>query len=175
MNRKMPRIRLVLALFVIATVAFGCSAAGTAPAPTTAASEKSSPEPAAGAPSDADGAIAEIDRAEGELQRALGLPAFAEPAKPGAQAPGEAMAQAQPPPAAPAATRAADSASPKAEQESSQDACTTACRALAGMSRATGHLCDLSGEGDARCENARQRVRSATERVRSHCPACAAD
>jgi hypothetical protein len=52
------------------------------------------------------------------------------------------------------------------------DACTTACSALSSMERAAKHLCDLTGDGDARCDNARSRVSGATERVMSSCPAC---
>jgi hypothetical protein len=51
--------------------------------------------------------------------------------------------------------------------------CDVACRALASMQRAAEHLCELSGEDDERCSGARTRVRSATERVREACPACA--
>src|SRR5262249_34648814 len=60
-------------------------------------------------------------------------------------------------------------------QEKEGDPCATACTALASMTRATTHLCGLTGDGDQRCEDARTRVRSATDRVRASCPACAAD
>jgi hypothetical protein len=53
------------------------------------------------------------------------------------------------------------------------DPCVTACSALSSMERATRHLCDLTGEGDARCDSARSRVSGATERVTASCPACA--
>jgi MYXO-CTERM domain-containing protein len=49
--------------------------------------------------------------------------------------------------------------------------CDTACRALDSMRRAADRLCVLE-PGD-RCTRAQQRVKDATERVRSTCPACA--
>ena len=52
------------------------------------------------------------------------------------------------------------------------DACTTACSALSSMERAARHLCNLTGDGDARCDNARSRVSGASERVMASCPAC---
>ena len=53
------------------------------------------------------------------------------------------------------------------------DPCATVCAALSSMERATKHLCDLTGDGDARCDSARARVSGATERVTASCPACA--
>lgn len=53
------------------------------------------------------------------------------------------------------------------------NACSTACKALASMRRSADHLCVLAGDGDARCTDARSRVQSATDRVRSSCPSCA--
>ncbi len=52
--------------------------------------------------------------------------------------------------------------------------CAAACRALASMERATGHLCALAGADDdhARCDEARTKVLSARERVRSTCGVC---
>ncbi|MEP7123313.1 MAG: hypothetical protein ABJE95_20475 [Byssovorax sp.] len=52
------------------------------------------------------------------------------------------------------------------------DACTTACSALGSMQRAAKHLCDLTGDGDERCDSAKSRVSGATERVTASCPAC---
>ncbi|APR84526.1 Hypothetical protein A7982_09875 [Minicystis rosea] len=52
--------------------------------------------------------------------------------------------------------------------------CATACRALASMLTAAEHLCKLAGESDGRCEDARGRVRGASARVKSACPACSA-
>jgi len=61
----------------------------------------------------------------------------------------------------------------EAEAPRQVDPCGSACAALASMSRATEHLCGLAGNGDARCEDARARVRTADGRVRAACPACA--
>jgi hypothetical protein len=54
-----------------------------------------------------------------------------------------------------------------------EDPCAVACRALASMRSSADHLCQLSGDGDGRCDDARARVRGATQRVKSVCPACA--
>ena len=52
--------------------------------------------------------------------------------------------------------------------------CGTACRALASMERATAHLCQLasSDEDRSRCVEAKTKVLSARERVRSTCGEC---
>ena len=52
------------------------------------------------------------------------------------------------------------------------DPCVTACSALSSMERAARHLCELTGDGDARCDSARSRVSGATGRVTASCPAC---
>lgn len=75
------------------------------------------------------------------------------------------------------ADRKADDKAAKEETLSggvAADPCATACRALASMTSSADHLCKLAGEGDGRCEDARGRVRGASARVRSACPACAA-
>jgi predicted RNA-binding Zn-ribbon protein involved in translation (DUF1610 family) len=41
------------------------------------------------------------------------------------------------------------------------------------MERAAEHLCVLAGAADGRCTSARERVKSASTRVRAACPACA--
>jgi hypothetical protein len=144
--------------------------------------------------SDMDGALAVLDRAERDLTAALG------PAAPSGAGPGgvaarrreeakkaDAPAAAEPPPpaaqSAPEPLAAADAARPATRGEGAvlggaaeerQDAapCERACRALGSMRRATDHLCGLAGDADARCESARERVRSAGERVQAACPAC---
>ena len=52
--------------------------------------------------------------------------------------------------------------------------CRAACRALGSMDRAAGHLCDLaSGVSDrARCEEAKTKLYSARDRVRTTCGTC---
>lgn len=57
-------------------------------------------------------------------------------------------------------------------QSLSSSPCETACRALASMNRAMTHICTLAGEDSDSCTNARERVRSATERVRQSCSEC---
>ncbi len=53
-------------------------------------------------------------------------------------------------------------------------ACSIACRALASMASSADRLCHLAGENDGRCDDARNRVRGATARVKTACPGCAA-
>jgi hypothetical protein len=55
-----------------------------------------------------------------------------------------------------------------AEALASQD-CRVACRALESLQRATKRLCDI---GPEHCEEARAKLRDATERVRTTCPEC---
>ena len=52
------------------------------------------------------------------------------------------------------------------------NACPNACAALSSMERAADHLCTLAGAADARCTDARERVKNATARVHAACPAC---
>jgi len=53
--------------------------------------------------------------------------------------------------------------------------CRNACRALGSMDRAAGRLCELSQGGDEsqRCDDAKRRVYSARDRVRTTCGTCA--
>jgi len=52
--------------------------------------------------------------------------------------------------------------------------CRNACRALGSMDRAAGRLCELSQGADEgnRCNDAKQRVYSARDRVRTNCGSC---
>ena len=52
--------------------------------------------------------------------------------------------------------------------------CRNACRALGSMDRAAGRLCELSQGADegTRCGDAKQRVYSARDRVRTSCGSC---
>jgi hypothetical protein len=52
--------------------------------------------------------------------------------------------------------------------------CRNACRALGSMDRAAGKVCELAqGDGEGhRCDNAKQRVYSARDRVKTTCGAC---
>jgi hypothetical protein len=58
--------------------------------------------------------------------------------------------------------------------ESSAGDCVTACRALGSMERATAHVCALASVPSDRqtCEDARSRVLSGRDRVRSSCGDC---
>jgi hypothetical protein len=51
--------------------------------------------------------------------------------------------------------------------------CDVACRSLASMERAVKIVCSLTqGEDQARCEEARKRLREARTRVRASCKTC---
>jgi hypothetical protein len=60
----------------------------------------------------------------------------------------------------------------EADSERRQQRCTRACKALASMERAADGLCELTGDGDDRCESARERLRAARELVRRTCSVC---
>ncbi|WP_437321411.1 hypothetical protein [Sorangium sp. So ce385] len=181
-------------LWISAVALSGCGGASPAHAP-------AAPEPAStvasaaprqeGSIETAEDALAALERAEGELDQALGVPAAHEEDRAAAQA---APAGAPPPAAAPSPPRAASAeaagSAPAPSTRSTTTAgghpakkaeaapmsaapCETACRALASMSRAAQHLCGLAGDADARCDAARTRVKSATDRVEARCPRCA--
>ncbi|WP_438011393.1 hypothetical protein WME89_23705 [Sorangium sp. So ce321] len=193
MNRHRAWSAAAAPLWIAAVALSGCGGAAVAHAPAApepaGATVMSAPEE--GSPRTAEDALAELERAEGELDRVLGAPAggsedrsVAQSAQPGDRSPAAPSPVAPPP--APAPPAAADSAprattaggerpSKKAEAEQVSAApCETACRALASMSRATQHLCGLAGDADQRCDAARTRVKSATDRVEAQCPRCAA-
>lgn len=140
---------------------------------------------------------AELDRAEAELDDALRSPAvprFATPPPPSAQASPAAPTPAE---ALPKLSREEDerrpslAPSPAAESNASSDRaaaagmrsgatsgaaapdrCALACRALASMARAAESLCELQGDDDGRCRDARARVEGASARVQRACPSC---
>ena len=162
----------------------GCGGGYREPSAPTADTPAAAPAPAPelelfAAPASPEEAQAQLDRAEAELSSLLGGPQqFASPPSSPASAaqPGTAP---PPPPAAPAESPIArKEAAPmggavgdRATQVSGNP-CVTACRALASMTRAAEHLCGLAGEDDGRCSGARSRVKNATDRVQSQCPAC---
>ncbi|MGK3993842.1 hypothetical protein [Sorangium sp. So ce1024] len=192
MNRHRAWSAAAAPLWIGAVALSGCSGGTAAQAPPPMA-----PEPAGvvftpsqeEAPAEtAEDALAALERAEGELDRALGAPGGGEDRV--------ALESAPPPPAqatspspvtpAPAAREPASDSAPraatagaarpskKAEADKGAAApCETACRALASMSRAAQHLCGLAGDADQRCDAARTRVKSATDRVEAQCPRCA--
>ncbi|WP_044986082.1 hypothetical protein [Sorangium cellulosum] len=183
MNRTRAWSVAAAPLWISAVALSGCGGASVAHAP-------AAPEPAGtvasaapreeGSIETAEDALAALERAEGELDQALGVPAAHEEDRAAAQAapPPPAAAPAEAPGSAAPSTRATTTAgghpAKKAEAAPVSAApCETACRALASMSRAAQHLCGLAGDADARCDAARTRVRSATDRVEARCPRCA--
>lgn len=183
--------RLLLALlssFVMTELALGCGGAPTA----------NMPRDYAGMPIET--AKADLDKYENDMLLALGTPkdaAFAAPpmhqsrpvteTKPTEDSARTTAAQQPSPPPMPTTTAAPTATVARSEDERvqaqagaaaeeaapvSNDPCAIACRALASMGRAASHICDIAGENDERCENARGRVKNAEERVRSACPAC---
>lgn len=51
--------------------------------------------------------------------------------------------------------------------------CAALCKALASMTRATDHLCELAKDGDdKRCDDAKARLESASTKVKSTCGGC---
>ncbi|MBM4374119.1 MAG: hypothetical protein FJ095_03470 [Deltaproteobacteria bacterium] len=50
--------------------------------------------------------------------------------------------------------------------------CAVACKAFASMRRAAERVCELMGEGDEECLDARGRVSRSGERVERSCPTC---
>lgn len=59
-----------------------------------------------------------------------------------------------------------------AQRDSALDRCTSACKALDSMTRAATRVCELVGESDAQCSDARKRVARSQSRVAQACPAC---
>ncbi|WP_438036819.1 hypothetical protein [Sorangium sp. So ce204] len=176
------------ALSISAAALSGCGGASVAQAPVA-------PEPAGAtsmaphkgsAVETAEDALAELERAEDELDQAIGAPAqrdedraVAEAAQPGAPPPAASPPRPSVPDsrAAPSPRATAAGGEPPAKkleaEPTSAPPCETACRALASMSRAAQHLCGLAGDADQRCDSARARVKSATDRVEARCPRCA--
>ncbi len=71
-------------------------------------------------------------------------------------------------------TASSEVESSQRELEIAGSDCRNACRALGSMDRAAGRLCELSQGADEthRCGEARQRVYSARDRVRTSCGSC---
>lgn len=196
MNRSSPALRLSSAAFVLVfgTLFFGAGC-GAASSPNAGFADAKVTSMAMEAPPQNLGeAEAQFANAEQHVFGALRRdkremqPQFAQP--PGQQqtapAPSTTSTDASPPPA-PTAPKSADrprdgedrattmggAQAPEGEAASlSGSPCETACRALASMDRAATHICSLAGDEHERCTNARERVRSATERVRQSCSDC---
>ena len=138
-------------------------------------------------PSSLQDAEHEIDANEARLSSVLGGPAPADRMAGGGQpAPGQATSSpaqpttpaqpgAMPPVTRPPVTTDGSPSRPNAvaqEESAPRDRCEVACEALTAMLRAVDRLCDLTGQGDERCVNARERVNRASARVTEVCPSC---
>jgi hypothetical protein len=169
---KSPQPLCALPAAVAIVLFLGCGGSGA---------PMKSPEEGA-APETVPEALAELDRAEAELAQAIGSPTFAGPPDKTRAYPEEASKPAETRDASPADAPPTTSPAPAPAQAGGGDApdatlpppdpCVTACRALGSMSRSADHICDLAGQGDDRCGNARARVERATDRVRAQCPGC---
>jgi hypothetical protein len=137
----------------------------------------SAPMPAESPASAAPSTNGPSDRQMESAPSSYGQPGY--PAQPSIPPP------APPPPAASSADGAPDAphqreaaraelARAQADLDAAANDCSSACRALASMERATKHLCDLvSGADDqSRCDDARRRLQSSRDRVRSSCGSC---
>jgi len=58
---------------------------------------------------------------------------------------------------------------PQATAQDTSNPCQTACRALTSMTTSANHICDLAGEDNDRCTNARSRVQRAEGLVNARC------
>jgi type IV secretory pathway VirB10-like protein len=160
MNRRAHGTVLVLVAAVVAS-ASGC-----------AASSKQAQAPSASeAPSQQYGQA-------GYPQGAAAQP-YAQPPPPPPSPEAAPASPAQPGAAAPDRMMALRSASNEVESSQREldvagSDCRNACRALGSMDRAAGRLCELShGSGEEnRCTDAKQRVYSARDRVRTNCGSC---
>lgn len=188
MNRHRAWSAAAATLWISVAALSGCGGASVAQAPVApepAGATEMSPHKGSSIES-ADDALAELGRAEDELNQAIGAPtqrdegrAVAEAAQPGAPPPATSPPSPNVPddrvaPSPRATATGGEHPAKKIEAEpTSAPPCETACRALASMSRAAQHLCGLAGDADQRCDSARTRVKSATDRVEARCPRCA--
>jgi len=125
-------------------------------------------QPQGGASSSIEQVLADLQRAEGDLGVAIEALSASQGRKSpaGMPVPGGTSDAAVP---RPAQKQPATAPMRPGETELSSDPCFSACRALASMTRATAHLCDLAGNADPRCDSAQSRLRSARERVEGSC------
>lgn len=177
----MTRLRLLAAPFapVAALLLAACAAQSGAKAPSAPSADAAPARvnaPQEEALNDLEGQIAALGAAEAQLDRAIrrqpGAASGAVPMKKAENLDRERespRAPVTPPRAGAAEMQRAYGAS---ADDGTADPCATACSALSSMERSAKHLCDLTGDGDARCDNARSRVAGATERVNASCPAC---
>jgi hypothetical protein len=165
----MPLRAPALLTLAAALTLTACAAAPPPASPSVLSSEPAAAPPSASAApsillepkgsSPVDGEMMAIARAEDEIDRLF--PAAAASKAPARGKKGDSAAD------------ATKGGAAKEEQQSGGDGCATACRALASMTRSADHLCQMAGETDGRCEDARARVAGARGRVKAACPACA--
>lgn len=138
---------------------------GSPPSPAQSSIPAEDPAAAlAKAEHDLDQALALSDHRDREAQSAVSdLAEAAAPSPEPSAAPAEAAGRAE------AAPRRAES---KAYAEPPPTRCELACRAYASMGRATESLCDLGGEEEARCVDARSRLEHASARLSASCGGC---
>lgn len=171
---RLPSSAAVLALAACAPLALVACAAAPPPA--------ASPEPAPPGfyaqgprpPSPVDQEMLAIGRLEEEIDHLF--PEAAAPPGPrkGKAGPAAPTTPPPPPPPRPADGEAAKDApkQPAGGLGMTGEPCAVACKALSSMASSAERLCQLAGENDGRCEDARARVRGATGRVKSSCPGC---
>lgn len=172
------RRHLAAPLAPVAALLLAACASSKAPAPAAPAAEAApstmSATSADAAPNDLEGQLAALGAAEAQLDLAIRRSPLGQPSSAVDQKKKDRDGELGPP----RATRKAEEADAQKGAGASTDGiapvdpCATACSALSSMERAARHLCDLTGDGDARCDSARSRVSGATERVSASCPAC---
>ena len=115
-----------------------------------------------------DEARSRIADSERELEALL--PESSDAATPGITPPAPA-----PPPGEPRQPAPAGQDRPMTSPGEGQlDRCAIACKAFGSMRRAADRLCELTGDDDSACSDARSRVARSGARVRRSCPSCAA-
>lgn len=157
------RQSVLLFVVVAGSVAIAaCGGAGEAKAPAKAAE----PESSLREPTSIEEAQAQIERASSDLSLAEGKKAegdkdyAAPPPSPGGGSTSSTTAR----PATPTAPREESTRAVPA------DSCSQSCRALSSMRRAVSALCRMTGDGDARCSDARKTLVESESRVaRCHC------
>jgi len=151
---RRPKVALYAALFT-------CAVAGSFSVAACGGASYSSATP----PTSLGQAEQDVDAAEAKLGMLLGTNHTTSPTEPGEQ-PGVLRPTA--PPVPPSQPGSNGDTTPLDEE----DRCKTACDALGSMLRAVDRLCDLTGQGEDRCQNARTRANRASERVAQACPSC---
>lgn len=148
----LPALRCGL---VVGLLGAGVVACGGAPPPADTPVEASTTAPdASGEPERLESGTEAFDEAEKQLE-ALFL------SNDGVAEPGEDPSVPKP-------------QSQAGEPLQARDRCEVACKALASMKRSADRVCEMTGEGDTRCEHLRERVERARSRVYESCPACSA-